>query len=574
MKMPIWSFSCGAFPGMLASPTPPAPIAMPKKYRVVSQAAPLAGKTKLDVHKALLKMNIKPEQVQLLMTKPLVIKKGLDNPKALEYAERFSAAGLKVKIEAYEVAPPQEITDTNKQKEELYNQLLQTFTQPVQPTRPTRDYQRTLSRVLLAATAAPLIYAGTVLLTVLGLVWYFGSLHGALFGDIEWRGKFMWTLWVLTYLLPAVVGGLLLVFLLYPLWPRDNRPRPHVLDPKKHARFYHLVNQMTAAMEVPAPEFIEITPEVNAAAGPVHGIYSLAKGELRLVIGLSLVAGMTVQQFIGVLAHEFGHFSQRSSMIANIWVNTINRWLAECAYGQDEWFERFDRWREQYDFEVVHISLTAAEMMIGLVRQLFARLCDLNIRITHAMSRQMEFDADLYETRLIGSKNFRSSTLQLRRLAYAESEAHFFNRLALHQKDQLLRNLPAAVVEIANGFDAEMLRRIEEDLHNQQTRYWDTHPADQERIQNAEEAGDAGMLTCDLPARLLFNDFDKLCETITLSHYLRQDIFGAEQFLLDNAQVLNNKEELLRQHKIESIHDSDRAPVNADGTIDWTPGGR
>jgi Zn-dependent protease with chaperone function len=353
--------------------------AMPKKYRVVSQAAPVAGKTRQDVVKALLKVNMKPEQIELVLNKPLVIKKGLDNPQALEYAERFSAAGLRVKIEAYDVAPPQEVADANKQKEQVYNQLLQTFSQPVQPTQVTGDYKRTLTRVLLAAMAAPLLYAGIVLLTASFLLWYFGSLHGAVFEGIEWRGKVMWALWALTYLLPAVVGGVLLVFLLYPLWPRGKRPRPHVLDPKKYARFYHLVNQMTAAMEVPAPEFIEITPEVNAAAGPVHGMFSLAKGELRLVIGLSLVSGMTVQQFMGVLAHEFGHFSQRSSMIANIWVNTINGWLAECAYGQDEWDERFARWHEQYDLEVVQISLLAAEWMVGLVRRLFAHLCNLNL---------------------------------------------------------------------------------------------------------------------------------------------------------------------------------------------------
>lgn len=567
--MLIRHFSCHAFPGMLAFVAPAPLMPMPKKYLVISQAMPLAGKSPQDVHKALLKMNMNPEQAQLLLSKPLVIKKGLDNPQALTYAERFSTAGLKVKIEAYEVAPPQEVTDANKQKEQVYSQLLQTFSQPVQPTRPTRDYQRTLVRVLLAAMAAPLLYGGIVLLTVFGLLWYFGSLHGTLFGDIEWRGKFMWALWALTYLLPAVVGGVLLVFLLYPLWPRHRRPRPHVLDPKKHARFYHLVNQMTAAMEVPAPEFIELTPEVNAAAGPVDGLYSLAKGELRLVIGLSLVNGMTVQQLMGVLAHEFGHFSQRSSMIANIWVNTINGWLAECAYGQDEWDTRFERWREDYDFELVHISLTAAEFMIALVRRLFARLCDLNIRITHALSRQMEFDADLYEARLIGSRNFRSSTLQLRRLAHAEAEVHFYNRLALEQHDQLLRDLPAAVAKVASGFTADTLRRIEEGLHQEQTHYWDTHPADQERIRNTELADDPGMLECPQPARILFDDFEKLCQTVTLSHYLRLGIHGAEQFLVNNDQVLSGSKELLRQHKAESISRSERAPVNADGTIDW-----
>ena len=82
------------------------------------------------------------------------------------------------------------------------------------------------------------------------------------------------------------------------------------------------------------------------------------------------------------------------------------------------------------------------------------------------------------------------------------------------------------------------------------------------------------MLVCDLPARLLFSDFDKLCETITLSHYLRLDIYSAEQYLVDNAKILEAREELLRQHKIESISQSERAPVNEDGTIDFTPGGR
>ena len=546
---------------------------MPKKYRVISQATAVAGKSKLDVHKALLKMNLSQEQIQLLLTKPLVIKKGLDNPQALEYAERFSTAGLKVRLEAYEVAPPQKETETGKQKDAIYAQLLKTFANPVQPTQLTQAYRRSFLLVVLASLAAPLVYAGIVLLSVGALLWYFGDLHSVLFGGVQWQGKFMLALWALTYVLPAVVGGVLIVFLLYPLWPRGQRPRPHVLDPKKHARFYHLINQMTAAMDVPAPEFIEITPEMNAAAGPVHGIFSLAKGELRLVLGMSLVAGTSVQQLMGVLAHEFGHFSQRSSMIANIWVNTINGWLAECAYGQEEWQARFDHWRETYDFEVIQFSITAAEAMITLVRKLFARLCALNIRITHAMSRQMEFDADLYEARIIGSRNFRASTLALRKLGYADAEAQFCNRLALHQRDQLLRNLPAAVVEIAKGFTPEILRRVEEDLHREQTRYWDTHPADLERITNAEQAEDAGMLECPQPARILFDNFDALCETVTLSHYLRMGIHGAEEFLTDNRNILENKAALIAQHRVETINNAERAAINADGTIDWTPGG-
>ncbi len=543
---------------------------MPKKYRVISQAAAIPGKTRQDVYKALLKMNMKPEQVQLLLTKPLVIKKGLDNPQALEYAERFSAAGLKVRLEAYEVAPPPEVTELGMQKDAVYAQLLKTFGSAVEPTQLSQEYSRSLVRVVVAALAAPLIYGGIVLLALAVLIGYFGYLHGALFDGFEWRGRVMWALWILTYLLPLVVCGVLLAFLLFPLWPRAKPPRRPRLDPKQHARFHHLINQMTAAMDVPAPEFIEITPDANAAAGPVHGILSLLRGELRLVLGMGLVAGTSVQALMGILAHEFGHFSQRKTMIANIWVNTINGWLADCAYGQDEWDERFERWGTAYDYPVVHISLAAAAAMVGGMRKLFARLCDLNIRITHAMSRQMEFDADLYEARVAGSRNFRSTTLSLRKLAYAAAEVNFLNQLALHQRDQLLRNVPAALVEVAGALGAETLRRIEGDLQREETRYWDTHPADLERIAHAERAKDPGLVDCALPARVLFDNFDALCETATLGYYLGEGIHGAGQFQVDNRTILDAKAALVAQHRLETINNADRAAVNADGSIDWT----
>ena len=92
IKVPSRSRFGAPFPVMLSGSVSRSSKLMPKKFRVISQAAPVAGKTKQDVHKALLKMNVKPEQIQLLLLKPLVIKKGLENSAALEYAERFSSA--------------------------------------------------------------------------------------------------------------------------------------------------------------------------------------------------------------------------------------------------------------------------------------------------------------------------------------------------------------------------------------------------------------------------------------------------------------------------------------------------
>ncbi|HVL00107.1 MAG TPA: hypothetical protein VM553_09845, partial [Dongiaceae bacterium] len=79
---------------------------MPKKYRVVSQSSPVKGKTAQDVIQGLGRLGMKPEQASALLQKNITIKKDLDNPKALEYVEKFTEAGLLVKVEAYEVAAP------------------------------------------------------------------------------------------------------------------------------------------------------------------------------------------------------------------------------------------------------------------------------------------------------------------------------------------------------------------------------------------------------------------------------------------------------------------------------------
>ncbi|NPU92375.1 MAG: M48 family metalloprotease [Gammaproteobacteria bacterium] len=577
---------------------------MPKQYRVVSQAAPVKGKIAQEVIQGLARLGMKAEQATALLQKPLTIKKDLDNPKALEYLEKFTEAGLLVKIEAYEVEHAPQVKAARSQSDEVFALLESTFAQPVKPTTLTRDYQKSFAIAVATSLVSPLIYVGLIVLSVWALVWYFTSGHGLRFGGVEWRGKFMLFLGALSWVVPAVAGSVLILFLLYPLWPQGKPPKPYVLDRKKHARFYKLIEKMTAAIGVPAPQFIEVIPDMNAAAGPVHGMASLAKGELKLVIGMSLVMGTSVQQFMGVLAHEFGHFSQRSSMMAYIWINTVNHWLWQCGYGQDVWTERLERWQDQFENEIAQVSLFVTEWLLKLVRLLFQNLYKLNVRLTNAMSQQMEFDADLYETRVVGSAQFRAGTLVLRRMGYAWSQARQTTFQGLHEQDKMLRNLPAATLEIASGFSPGLLKKIEDDLQVEETRHWDTHPADLERIANAENAGERGMLHCELPASVLFSEVEKLCETATLNWYLKLGISGAREFMVDNALLLQAvkpvskpdskpdgkaaaSERAAQNSGVESsgMQNSGVAPalaarnsepaetksqVNDDGTIEWT----
>jgi hypothetical protein len=48
------------------------------------------------------------------------------------------------------------------------------------------------------------------------------------------------------------------------------------------------------------------------------------KKDLVLTIGLPLVAGLSVREFGGVLAHEFGHFAQGGGMRLTALVRYVN----------------------------------------------------------------------------------------------------------------------------------------------------------------------------------------------------------------------------------------------------------
>lgn len=543
---------------------------MAKKFRVISQAEAITGKTKQDVHKALLKMNMKPEQIQLLLLKPLVIKKGLDNATALEYAERFSAAGLKVRIEAYEVAEPAPVTTEEQQREQIYALLLKTFTNPIQPATLAERGKLNRLRAYLGALPAPLAYGSLLAVWAFGLLWYLGGGQKLIFGGLGLPHGVATLVWLFTWLIPALAGATVWLFLLYPLWPqRKPEPRPR-LNTKRHGRFYHLINQLTAAMDVTAPEVIELTPGASIRVAPARGLRSLGRSDLRLSLGLAAVAGCSVQQLSGLLAREFGRYASPSSARAAIWIRSINQWFADRSCIPDGWDERFAQHLEAYPGKLTRLLVTFAQSMTRRVRRLLARLTEWNNKATLQTLQRLELDADLFQMRVSGSEEFRALALQLHQLLEAERDLHQLNHLALYQREQLLLDLPSAIAATAAKPTAEIQSNADNRLRQTERRLWDAPAADSVRLEQAQEVRDPGMLNCNYPAHLLFDDFPLLCDVATLNEYHRQGIADADQRRVDNSRILSERTTLVTQGRVDAIHKSGRAPLNADGSVEWT----
>jgi Zn-dependent protease with chaperone function len=140
----------------------------------------------------------------------------------------------------------------------------------------------------------------------------------------------------------ALLGcGLLLVFLLRGLFRRSQTESELLVEivEKDQPTLFAFLRRLCEELKAPFPHHVFLSPEVNAAVFAHTSILSLFLPARRnLLIGLGLVNALNLTEFKAVLAHEFGHFSQKSTRLTR-YVYTANPIMADIVYRRD-WLDR------------------------------------------------------------------------------------------------------------------------------------------------------------------------------------------------------------------------------------------
>jgi hypothetical protein len=246
-----------------------------------------------------------------------------------------------------------------------------------------------------------------------------------------------------------------------------------------------------------------------------------------LELGLSLAAGMNLSQFAGVIAHEYGHFSQGGAMRARVLIRRINAWFYRVVYERDKWDCALIALSEREDQGLLVISLAyLARLGIWFSRRILWVLMWIGHALNSLLARQMEFNADEYEISFVGSETFIQGMRRARQLNLGMDVA--MKRLLDNwsAKGKLFDQLPKLVVSCANEISAESQGRLHAAISARGTRFFDSHPSDAERIQRATAAAQPGIFHAVAPATTLFANFPELARRATLSVY--QSVLGRE----------------------------------------------
>jgi len=233
---------------------------------------------------------------------------------------------------------------------------------------------------------------------------------------------------------------------------------------------------------------------------------------------MPLLAGLNLRTLAGIIAHEFGHFSQGAAMRMTYVIYTVLNWLHFAVYREDPIDAQLIRFRNS---EIGYLTVIAwgSHAVIWLVRRLLYVLMRFGEFIAQHMSRQMEFDADRYATRLIGSDRYQEIAINITRLSMASQKVNSQLGDAWHTNKVLVEDYPGAIAAEYANQDKEIEKEVMDFIEAGSTHWQDTHPSDRDRIHNAKLEKSPGIFSLDLPSHHLITRFDKLSKDITFKHY-------------------------------------------------------
>ena len=164
---------------------------------------------------------------------------------------------------------------------------------------------------------------------------------------------------------------------------------------------FAFVNRIADEAGAPRPHKVFVTARVNAAV-----FYDLSFRNLlfptrkNLEIGLGLVEGLTLDELKAVIAHEFGHFAQRTMAVGR-WVY-VSHQIAGHVIVHRGWIDNLLRGLSYTDIRIAWIGWIL-RLLVWSIRAVFDTAFRLIVLAHRALSREMELQADLVAVSVSGS---------------------------------------------------------------------------------------------------------------------------------------------------------------------------
>ena len=235
----------------------------------------------------------------------------------------------------------------------------------------------------------------------------------------------------------AALALMLGFYLVKPLFSftRDRDPRRVEVRRGDCPALFALIDALAARTGCPRPKRVFLTADVNAGVFYDTCFWSIfLPVRKNLEVGTGLLDGTSEAEFAGILAHEFGHFGQRSMKVGSGAAVTTEV-LRNLILVDDRWDRLLDRWCESEVHAVWTFFGAATRFLTNGIRRLTVGMFSFVQKGNMALSRLMEFGADDAACAVVGSDAFASALCKIGVLAEADGYwSHLLQGLAASGK--------------------------------------------------------------------------------------------------------------------------------------------
>lgn len=303
-------------------------------------------------------------------------------------------------------------------------------------------------------------------------------------------------------------GISVLIGIYYLLFPPKIKPFGLALNQKEEKRLWRLTQDIAKKIEIKPINKIIITPEPGIGVYLEGNLFSkiIVGGTRVLVIGLPSLHKLSIDEFKAILAHEYGHFSNKDTQWAlftyamgNSITNTL-RYMPGPSYNENN------------GGGVVSgiSSLNPAYWLLFLYVNLY-------LKITKAFSRMGEVKADIRAMQMYGGKVFRNGLHKVSSNDTIFSEIIQPKYIAeLMNKGKTTSNISKYFELIISDTDKKTIDLINKEMleTNQSHGIYDSHPALKTRIDYSEKFGNTEENEKEFVGKL-FDNWDKINEKVT-----------------------------------------------------------
>ncbi|MFV0142346.1 MULTISPECIES: M48 family metalloprotease [Empedobacter] len=310
------------------------------------------------------------------------------------------------------------------------------------------------------------------------------------------------------------------------------------------------------------PKKVFIIDDVNAYVSYSNNLQSLVfPTRKNLSIGVGLLHGISQNELKGIIAHEFGHFSQKSMTIGSH-VGNATKIMEDILYSNQTLKFDVDN-LGQINGIVGFISMGAVayNKMIESILKIIHKKLEFNYL---KLSREMEFHADQIATNVVGIETMSKPLLRIELYQFVYQElANFYTNLQDDQKfsTNIYQNMNQLVDFYIDDYELSLENNlaivgINEFNQNhsllQFEDLWSTHPEMDKRLANIASTNHHSKIDKSPKAITLLQKNNEFEEEFTFNFFFQLNLYRVNE--INNSEFIETFKTIYNKYNYPKVY--------------------